>query len=127
MDKMVFQIPGVIVRDKSLVGGARQYVIESQELLSPELLQRLISLENKVGWFTFSVEVIEADDILKLKDIPIDKSRYEDGKSPSQRLRAVLYRIHEKSIDPKKESFQQYYDRILEGLINKYKDILSEL
>lgn len=127
MDKMIFQIPATIVRDKSLMGGARQYVLESQEILDPEHLQRLISLENKLGWFTFSSEIIEAVDIVKLKDIKIDKSRYEDAKTPSQRLRSVLYIIWEKTIDPKKESFQQYYDRIIEGLINKYKDILSEL
>ena len=126
MDKQIFQIPGYIVRDKSMNGGGRQFVIETQEALNPEMVTRLISLENKLGWFTFSVDVIEAVDIKPLINKKIDAAKYDKGKSPSQRLRSVLYLIHQ-ATGGTKENFQQYYDSIMEQLINKYKDKLGEL
>ncbi len=124
-DKMIFQVPAYIVRDKSLTGGGRQFVIETQENLNPDNMQTLINLENKLGWFTFNVDIIEAVDIVKLKDIKIDKSKYEDAKTPSQRLRSVLFLIWEKT--GKREKFQNYYDSIIERLIESYKEKLNEL
>ena len=125
MDKQIFQIPSYIVRDKSLTGGGRQFVIETQENLNPEDLQKLISLENKLGWFTFNVDQIEAVDIVGLKDIKIDKSKYDKAKTPSQRLRSVLYLIWERLGN--KGDFQDYYNDILEKLINNYKEKLDDL
>lgn len=125
MNKQIFQVPAYIVRDKSLTGGGRQFTIETLENLTPEHLQRLISLENKLGWFTFNVDKIEAVDLINLKDIKIDKSKYDKAKTPSQRLRSVLYIIWEKL--GSKGVFQVYYDDILEKLINNYKEKLDEL
>ena len=68
-DKQIFQIPGVILSDKSMANGARRFTVETQEALSANLIQRLISLENKIGWFTFMVKVIEAQDVIDLPEI----------------------------------------------------------
>ena len=122
MDKIIFQVPGYIVRDKSLAHGGRQFTIETQENLSPEHLQRLISLENKLGWFTFNSEIVEAEDLLELPKI--DKLKYAGAKSPSQRLRAVLFLLH-KQKGGDKENFDNYYNEIMEKLINYYKDQLE--
>lgn len=126
MNKEIFQIPGYIVRDKSLTGGGRQFVIETQENLTPEHLQRLISLENKLGWFTFSVEIIEAVDLLQLKDIKIDISKYDKGKTPGNRLRSVFYLIHEK-MGGTNQNFQAFYEEKMEKLIEHFKNKLHEM
>ena len=125
MDKQIFQVPGVIVRDKSLVGGSRQFIIETQENLTPESLQKLISLENKLGWFTFNIDTIEAVDLTPLIDIKVDKSKYDKAKTPSQRLRSVIYLIWDKL--GQKEDFNDYYNEIMEKLINQYKQKLEDL
>ena len=114
-DKQIFQIPGVILSDKSMANGARRFTVETQEALSANLIQRLISLENKIGWFTFMVKVIEAQDVIDLPEI--DKSKYPQSKTPSQRLKAALYCLHQ-SKGGKKEDFQQYYDTSMEWFIN---------
>jgi hypothetical protein len=131
-DKMIFQVPGYIVKDRSLSGGGRQFTIDTQEALNPEHLQRLMTLENKLGYFTFSSEIIEAEDLLNLPKI--DKSKYSECKSPSERLRSVIYLWHKKQCEEKgvltedevKKTFQQFYDEIMEKFINHVKEKLHD-
>ena len=125
MNNQIFQVPAYIVRDKSLTGGGRQFTVETQENLTPEHLQRLISLENRLGWFTFNVDKIEAVDLVNLKDIKIDKSKYDKAKTPSQRLRSILYLIWDHL--GKQGDFQDFYNDKMEKLINSYKEKLDEL
>jgi len=113
-DKQIFQIPAVITGDRSIASGSRKFTIETQEALSAENLQRLISMENKVGWFTFMVKLIEATDVVDLPEI--DKSKYPQSKTPGQRLRSALFRLHE-SKGGKKEDFNTYYDTSMEYFI----------
>lgn len=119
-DKMIFQVPASILRDKSVAGGARQFVVETQENLDPEHLQRLISLENKIGWFTYSSHLIEADDIVGLP--PLKPS--DDTKTPSQRMKAVLFRLWEKDNEGYKDS-DSHYKYHMEKLINFLKEKLD--
>jgi len=121
-DKMIFQIPSYIVRDKSLSSGGRQFVIETQENLPPEHLQKLISLENKLGWFTFSVNIIEAVDLMSLPKI--DRSKYMDAKTPSQRLRSVLFLLWQQQKENGME-FEKFYENKMETLISQEKGKLE--
>lgn len=57
------------------------------------------------------------------KDIPTDKID-SDLKSPSERLRAVLYALHmQKTDDP--STFRQFYESSMEKFINRVKDELD--
>jgi len=48
-----------------------------------------------------------------------------DSKTPSQRLRAVLYRLWEQEGKERFSTFSLYYNHILEQIINGYKDRLE--
>ena len=55
-------------------------------------------------------------------DIPTDVQ--EEPKSKAQRLRAVLYVLYQQENNDKYDSFELYYNHIMEKLINIYKDKL---
>lgn len=81
-------------------------VLITRELPADELAQLFLSLNKE---------------ILSI-DIPEDN---EQEKSPSQRLRSVLYILWEQSQKDKFKTFTLYYNHILEQLINLYKDKLE--
>lgn len=58
-------------------------------------------------------------------DIPEDTG---DLKTPSQRLRAVLYRVWETDENKKSKfsTFTLYYNHVMEQLIDKYKEYILE-
>jgi len=121
MSDIIFQVPATILRDKSTATGARQFVIETQEALDPEHLSRLISLENKIGWFTYNVSQIETDDII---DLPPLKKTEKDEKTPSNRLRAVFFRMWQQNNEGFKDS-DSHYKYMMERLIEVYKSKLD--
>lgn len=117
----IFQVPAVIGKIETMSRNSLRLKIDTQENLTSEEIKRLFELREKLGYLTFNVEVIEAQDIV---DLPkLDSSDYEDGKTPSQRFRAVLFRIWEQK--GKKGVFNEYYNSCMELLINKYKDKLE--
>ncbi len=122
MDKQIFQVPGIIISDKSKANGSRQFVIESQENMKPEYLQILMSLENKLGWFNFAVQQIEAVDMINLPKI--DTSKYDKGKTPASRLRSVIYLVHQQKGGNEKD-FPAYYDKAMESIICDVKSKLE--
>ena len=74
-------------------------------------------LVQSAGWIGF-----KQNEALEVIDLPKEDAP-DNGKKPSQRLRAVLFRVWEQQTD-QKEDFEAYYRRIMEELINKYKDLL---
>ena len=114
----IFQLPGVIISDKSMANGARRFVVETQEAITPELLQRLITLEGSLGWFTFCSRQIEATDIANLPEP--DKTKYDQGKTPAQRLRAVIYLVFKQKGGEDKD-YPAYYDKAMEVFIDMAK------
>jgi hypothetical protein len=121
-DKELFQVRAMIISDKSLLNGVRRFVIETDESLTPDDLHKLISSENKLGYFTFAVRKLEFEDLTDLPEY--DKTKYDDKKSPAQRLRSVLYLLHQKN-GGKPEDFDNYYRKILEKLIVHYRNQLD--
>ena len=123
MDRQIFQIPGEISKFETMAQGAIRLRVDSQEAIEPEYQARLFALCNKVGWFTFNATKIEAQDLLDLPDF--DPSKYDSAKSPSQRLRAVLFLVH-KSKGGKKEDFDAYYINVMNKLIEQYKGKIDD-
>lgn len=123
MDKTILQIPAQIIRDKSLLNGARQFTLITNENISPDLLHRLISMENKLGWMTFAVRNIEPEDII---DLPaLDEVKYDMKKSPSQQLRNILYVLFGKK-GGKPEDFNLWYIREMQKICNSYKNRIED-
>lgn len=75
------------------------------------------SLFQSSGWMMFSPNELSFDDIPK-EDAP------SDMKTPSQRLKDVLYVLHmQRNGDPAK--FRLFYESALEKYINQVKDKLE--
>ena len=121
MDKMIFQIPAVIVDANIKSKNNIRLKIDSQENLSPDAITRICQLVNQLGWFTFNVHQIEAEDII---DLPPLKKTEPEEKSPSQRLRAVFYTMWKQNPEGFKDS-DSHYKYMMERLIEHYKSKLD--
>ena len=71
-----------------------------------------------------NLDNIEVDEILE--NLP-ENDLYDNHKTPSQRLRNVLYVRLEQKLNrkPEKEEFAIYYKNQMEALINKFKEDLE--
>jgi hypothetical protein len=77
-------------------------------------------LHGKIGALFFSEKnVIEENDLLKLDAI----DREINNRSQAQRLRSVLYLLHQQN-GGLKENFKAYYESETERIINHYKEKL---
>jgi hypothetical protein len=132
MNDKPISIPAVLESYKSTLTKGLKLTFCSNENVAPELLSWIIQFQNKLGYLFFGVKQIEAVD---LQDLPkIDTSKYAEGKTPSTRLRNVLYLLYQKKQhetgnmdDAKiKAGFNEYYQIIMEKLIEQYKAKLNE-
>ncbi len=123
MEKEILQIPAMITGDRSLLNGARKLIIETQEGINIEHLKTLLDMEGKLGWFSFAMRKIQPTDIIDLP--PLDEAKLDIKKSPSQRLRNIIYVYFEKQ-GGKKEMFDLYYVKEIEKIINSYKAKLED-
>lgn len=87
---------------------------------SPEAENELFQLRNKLGHFAFN----EAE--VKDEDVPVDPIEFPGSKSLSERLRNVLFVLHEKQ-GGKPEDFEAYRHKIMEQLIRQYRNKIEEL
>jgi hypothetical protein len=86
--------------------------LETQELADEDKLV-LLKYDGTFGHFLFKPNEFQEEDIPKGNaDIK--------GKSPSQRLRSVLYLLHREA-GGKPEAFPEYYNAEYEKVINFYK------
>jgi hypothetical protein len=118
----IFQIPAVLNKYESKVGGTVKFSFTTSEKLPAPMLTTVMEMIDNCGWLNFAVRRIEATDLTKLPEV--DKSKYDQGKTPAQRLRAVIYILFkEKGGDDK--DFPAYYDKAMEVLIQQVKDKLD--
>lgn len=106
-----------ILRDRgSLADGTRRIQLDCQEA-TPESLLEILKLNGKIGWFVFSETKIQEKDV---PDVPVE---FKGDKSPSQRLRSVLYKYWELNTG-RKQTFEEFYRIQMEKIIEKIKDSL---
>ena len=115
----LLQIPAHIQGAKTLVDRGLSLTIHTQEM-NPEDSAMLFRLKGKSGWFLFKEAKIEEEDIAQ---IPEEVKEFKSDRTPSQRLRAVIYRVWEQS--GAKETFFEFYFRHLEKIIDQYKSQLD--
>jgi hypothetical protein len=114
----MLKVPSQIVKVETMSDNGMKVVINTQELTSQDKAE-LMDLHNKLGWFVFSdTEVTE-------EDIPNEPIEFEGQKTLSERLRNVLFRLHEKQ-NGKPEDFEAYRAKVMESLINRYKAKLDD-
>lgn len=115
-------IPATIQKVETMSRHAR-IVVDTQETITPEQLSELFSLHDKVGYFFFLDKpeaTINRDELPDIPDVIL-----EDGeKSPSQRLRAVLYIFWQQKTSRTQE-FELFYRRWMEKTVNAIKEQLN--
>lgn len=114
----IAQLPYEGYRSKQMADKSWQTIIDHPELL-PEQVRDMAANSSTAGWL-----VVKPNELVTLEDIPTDDSPAEpDMKTPSQRLRGVLFVLWEQT--GAQGDFDTYYRRIMESLINKYKEKLQ--
>lgn len=100
------------LKDKTL-----KVVFETQEA-TPEMLTKIAQLNQSFGFLAFKKDDFKQAEVDIIDNL---KSDYEEkGKSKSQRLRAVLYKVWE-SKNEGYNVFDDYYNAKMEKLIAHFK------
>lgn len=121
MDKMIFQIPAEITKLMTMSNSAIRIQIDTQENINTVMFERLFNLRGQVGWFTFCNREIDPEDIVDLPKAKLPKSEI---KTPAQRLRNVIYVLHQQKGGEQKD-FENYYNTYMEKLIAHIKEQLD--
>ena len=115
-----YQIPANLDGYRSNANKTIKLTFETSEL-SPEAMANIHHSLYKVGFLAFSPDPFATHE---LEEIDALKVEYDyQGKSPGQRLRAVLYRLWEQTPEGYK-AFNDFYNSKMEGFINHLKSKL---
>lgn len=90
--------------------------------LSPNQAAELLTSADKYGYLAFKIESFQKSELENIEGL---KSEIDFGlKTPSQRLRGVLFKLYESDSEDFK-TFAKYYDHKMEQLINHFKTKLD--
>lgn len=115
---MTFQTQAGINKVSTLVDGSVRLYVDTPELPAEDMT-RLFSLRNKQIWVAFKeTELVDNDLDVKPTNGTIK------GRSPSQRLRSVIYVLWEQQTD-RSQSFEEFYKTQMEKIIEHLKSKLE--
>ena len=97
-------------------------VIGTQEM-DAEQSAKLFQFRNNIAKVLFSTDNITKEIIQSVSEAAIE-AKPQPGKTPSQRLRAVLFRYYEQT-NATNITFETYYQNEIEKIINHYKSKLE--
>jgi len=113
--------PTILESYRSLKDGTLKLSFETGELTPQEMADIHFSL-NKVGYLAYAPDPFATHEMEEIDKLKIE---FDDtGKPPSQRLRAVLYRLWEQKPEGYEIS-EDYYRAKMEKLINHFKNKLE--
>lgn len=118
MEGKTFQVPAVLDGVSTLKDGGLSVRFHTQEVNNEQKIA-VMNFMAQFGWLLFSSQ--EHDDELELDKIRKDTG----GKTPSQRLRGVLYIEYQQS-GKQDLTFEQYYAKRMEQFIGYVKQNLSD-
>ena len=116
-----FQLPACLESYRSLKDGTLKISFETGEL-TPEQMSNVHYSLNKVGYVAFSPDALATQELDEIDKLKVDYS--DAGKTPSQRLKAVLYLMWKQ----KPEGFtssEVHYLHYMEKMINHFKQQLE--
>lgn len=120
MNNDILQLQAYLTGISTHKDGGLGIRIETQEL-NTESKMRLLELVGKMGWFMFR----PSDISFSMDDIPkYDPEKWDETKSPSTRLRAVLFRLWEKD-SLGFSDYESYYRSRMEKIISQLKNKLQ--
>ena len=112
------QFPCQLTKIETRVDGSIKVSLETQELTGEDMAA-LFAYRQLVGYVTFTPN---PESNIEVPEINADTDM---GKSPSERLRSVLYVAYEQSGKKKYDTFTQFYTVYMEKIINQVKDKLE--
>ncbi len=115
-----FQFQSSIENVRPLKDGTMSITIHTQEMNDNEKLI-LINLLGKFGWTLFKEDERE----FETKDIPKENTSISEFKTPSQRIRSVLYILWKNGGDRNFSDFEAYYKHQMEKIISQLKSHLE--
>lgn len=122
MAKELLQIPSQITKVETLLDRTLKLTIHTQELTASDKAI-LFELQNKIGWFVFAEAVLEPEDLV---DLPKIKPEFRSEKTPSERLRSVIYVYWEQKGGKKAlGDFDSFYKNYIEKIIENIKEKLQ--
>lgn len=111
----ILKYPAELVKVESKANNALKLVFATQEALNPQDAGILLSNMNKLGWLIFS-----PTQAITEVEIPKEHVEFKGDKTPSQRLRAVIYVYWEENTD-KKIPFDSFYSDYVNKIIENIK------
>ena len=117
--KQPIQIPALIDSLRTLKDGSVKITIETQELRAEDAAI-LFSYRNTMGWMLFKETEFSREDIISVPDVVPE---FASDKTPSKRLRAVLFVTWEQS--GKVGDFDTFYKSKMERIIQQFKEHLQ--
>ena len=115
-----FQLPAQLEGYRSMKDRTLKLSFETNEL-TPEQMANIHYSLNKFGFLAFSPDALATQELTEIDNLKVEYS--DTGKPPSQRLRAVLYRLWEQTPEGYK-TFNDFYNSKMEVLITHFKDKL---
>ena len=113
--KKGFSVQAILTRASSMVDGGLSLGLHTKELTAEEKV-KIMDFHNQAGWLVFSANEV------KDEDIPVQDAEM-GGKTPSQRLRAVLYIMFDQA--GAVGDFDTFYKNKMEAIIEHYKEKLN--
>ena len=114
--------PGILKKHSSRIDGSVDVIFETNEI-TPQQMADIHMNRGQFGYIAFKDEPFKKEEKDFLGNLESD---YDDGKkSPSQRLRGVLYRLWEQKPEGY-EDHRLYYQFKMEKIINHYKKLLDD-
>lgn len=117
-DISIFAVPSTIVKVETMSDRTLKLRVDTTRELPADDEAKIMHLRGTQGWFVYSDrEVTESD----IPEVGIDHEVSE--KSPSQRLRNVVWLLWDKNTS-KQKTFDIYYREVMDKIINKLKEDL---
>lgn len=117
----ILQISATIEGIASRSDKTWKITIGTQEL-DENQAKAVIKLAHQQGYFFFKGSPIKPEDLLNVPEVTPE---FVKEKSPSQRLKNVLYRWWEQNYKKKYPNFEDFYKRQMERLIEQVKEKLE--
>ena len=115
-----FQVPAILDSFRSMSDRGLKITFVTGEL-SPQQMADVQWSFQKAGFLAFSPDPFATAELEELDKLKVEFT--DTGKPPSQRLRAVLYKLYEVDKEGYK-AFNDYYIAKMEQLIDHYKNKL---
>jgi len=114
----MFQVQATVTKVSTFADHSLRLQVDTDRELSAEENALVFALYNKSGWFLFKESELKPEDV----EVPEYVKEFKEDKTPSQRLRAVIYLNWKQNQIGTSDDF---YTRKMEEIIEHFKSKLG--